>query len=68
MLYPILMLKNAIKANGNNPKMKKKINPGFIILYIKPLSVFNSIWPHNVKKIAKKNKASDTIKNPTPKI
>jgi len=36
--------KAIINANGNNPKIKK-INPEFIILYVNPLSIFNSIWP-----------------------
>ena len=33
-----------INVRGNNPNMKK-INPEFIILYVNPLKIFNSIWP-----------------------
>ena len=33
-----------INAKGNNPNIKK-INPEFIILYVNPLSIFNSICP-----------------------
>ena len=39
---------NAImKAKGNNPK-KKNINPEFIILYVNPLRIFNSICPERI--------------------
>ena len=33
-----------INAKGNNPNTKK-INPEFIILYVNPLKIFNSICP-----------------------
>ena len=36
-----------INVNGNNPK-KKKIIPEFIILYVNPLSIFNSICPLSI--------------------
>ena len=36
-----------INAKGNNPNIKK-INPEFIILYVNPLKIFNSIWPDNM--------------------
>lgn len=36
-----------MNANGNNPK-NKKINPEFIILYVKPLRIFKSMCPDNM--------------------
>ena len=36
--------KAKINNNGTNPK-KKYIIPFFIILYVKPAKIFNSIWP-----------------------
>jgi len=39
--------KAIIKAKGNKAK-KKKIIPELIILYVNPLSIFNSICPLNI--------------------
>jgi hypothetical protein len=39
--------KAIINASGNNPSIKK-INPEFIILYVNPLSIFNSICPESM--------------------
>jgi hypothetical protein len=36
-----------MNANGNNPRIKKKMNPELIILYVNPLKIFKSIWPDN---------------------
>ena len=39
--------KAIINANGNNPN-KKDIIPEVIILYVKPLNIFKSIWPDKI--------------------
>ncbi len=36
-----------IKAKGNKPK-KKKINPEVIMLYVKPLKIFNNMCPDSI--------------------
>ena len=46
-----------MKAKGIKPK-KKNINPEFIILYVKPLSIFSSICP--LKIFAANLNPSDT--------
>lgn len=44
---PISKAENAIiKLNGNNATIKYK-KPEFIILYVKPLKMFNNMWPDN---------------------
>ena len=42
--------KAIMKANGNRAKKKKK-NPEFIMLYVKPLRIFKSMWPDNRTQI-----------------
>jgi len=51
--------KAIINASGNKPSMKK-INPEFIILYVNPLSIFNSIWP--LKILAANLNPKDTLR------
>ena len=50
---------NAImNAKGNKPK-KKNINPEVIILYVKPLNMFRSMWPDSI--FAANLRPSDTF-------
>ena len=45
---PISNPENAIiKLKGNNATIKYK-KPEFIILYVKPLKIFNNMWPDNI--------------------
>lgn len=51
--------KAIIKAKGKKPK-KKNINPDVIMLYVKPLNMFNNIWPESI--FAPSLKPKDTLR------